>query len=212
RQKLANVELQRGNTEHAAKLLALAQAFWETDVQRYADPRLEGMVIQGRLQRTLHDIDGSIATYNEALRQRIALSGKNHVETATLYNSLAIAYMNANRFNEALRAYTDALDIHQALQSAEDLDALIMRANTGILEARYGKLAEAERELRTAFGKQQALSGDSAAVSSAMSYYGAVLSARGRHEDAIAALRTSLKMAVQFTGPASPLAIQNRLF
>ena len=29
--------------------------------------------------------------------------------------------MNANRFNEALSAYTEALDIHQALQSAEDL-------------------------------------------------------------------------------------------
>ena len=212
RQKFANVELQRGNTEHAAKLLALAQPFWQTDPQRYAEPRLEGMVVQGRLQRTLHDIDGSIATYNAALRERIALSGKNHVETASLYNSLAIAYMSSSRFNEALNAYTEALDIHKALQSAEDLDALIMRANAGILEARYGRIADAESELRTAFEKQQALSGDSAAVSSAMSYYGAVLSARGRHEDAIAALRTSLKMAVQFTGPGSPLAVQNRMF
>jgi non-specific serine/threonine protein kinase/serine/threonine-protein kinase len=212
RQKFANVELQRGNTEHAAKLLPLAQAFWKTDPQRYAEQRLEGMVIQGRLQRTLHDIDGSIATYKEALRQRVALSGKNHVETAALYNSLAIAYMNANRFDEALHAYAEAIDIHKALQSAEDLDALIMRANAGILEARYGRLAEAESELRAAFEKQRVLSGDSAAVSSAMSYYGAVLSARGRHEDAIAALRTSLKMAVQFTGPASPLSVQNRLF
>ncbi|HVY82465.1 MAG TPA: serine/threonine-protein kinase [Steroidobacteraceae bacterium] len=212
RQKFANVELQRGNTEHAQQLLAQAQAFWDTDPKRYPEQRLEGMVVQGRLQRTLHDIDGSIATYNAAIRERIALSGKTHSETAALYNSLAIAYMNANRFSEALNAYTEALDIQKALQSADDLEALIMRANAGILEARYGRIADAESELRTAFEKQQALSGDSAAVASAMSYYGAVLSARGRHEEGIAALRTSLKMAVQFTGPASPLSVQIHLF
>ena len=212
RQKLANVELQRGNTERAEKLLALALAFWNRDPKRYTEQRLEGLVVQGRLQRTLHDIDGSIATYNAALGERITLSGKNHPETAALYNSLAIAYMTASQFSEALNAYTQALDIHRALQSAEDLDALIMRANVGILDARYGRLAEAEMVLRSAFEKQQALSGDSAAVASAMNYYGAVLSTRGRHDDAIATLRSSLKMAVQFTGPGSPLALRSRLF
>ena len=211
-QKLANVELQRGNTEHAAQLLAPSQAFWQKDPRGYAEQRLEGLVVLGRLQRTLHDIDGSIATYNAALRERIALSGKNHPETATLYNSLAIAYMNASRFNEALGAYSEALDIHKAMNSAEDLDALIMRANRGVLAARYGRIADAEGELRDAFEKQRALSGDSAAVASAMGYYGQVLSARGRQEDALGVLRASLKIAVQFTGAASPLSVLNRLF
>ena len=211
-QKLANVELQRGNTDRAAKLLAPAQAYWSRDPQRYAEQRLEGMVVQGRLQRTLHDIDGSIATYLKALGERIALSGKNHPETAALYNSLAIAYMNASRFHEALQAYSEALGIHNALQSADDLDALIMRANIGILDARYGHLAKAEVELRDAFQKQQALAGDSAAVASAMSYYGAVLSTRGQHTEAIAALRKALQMSIQFTGTSSPLAVLTRLF
>jgi tetratricopeptide (TPR) repeat protein len=212
RQKLANVELQRGNTEHAAQLLAPAQAFWQKNPRRYAEQRLEGMVVQGRLQRTLHDIDGSIVTYNAALRERIALSGKNHPETASLYNSLAIAYMNASRFNEALSAYTEAIDIHKALNSAEDLDALIMRANRGVLAARYGRIADAESELRDSFEKQRALSGDSAAVASAMGYYGQVLSSLGRHDDALGMLRASVKMAVQFTGAASPLSVLDRLF
>ncbi len=211
-QKLANVELQRGNTERAAKLLAPALAYWRSDPQRYAEQRLEGMVVQGRLQRTLHDIDGSIATYKSALAERIALSGRNHAETAALYNSLAIAYVSANRFSEARDAYSEALGIHEALGNADDLDALIMRANRGILTARYGKIAEAEGELRDAFEKQQALSGNSAAVASAMGYYGWILSTRGRHEAAIASLRNALQMATEFTGRASPLAVLNRLF
>jgi non-specific serine/threonine protein kinase/serine/threonine-protein kinase len=170
------------------------------------------MVVQGRLQRTLHDIDGSIATYNIALRERIALSGKNHPETAALYNSLAIAYMNASRFSEALNAYTEAIDIHKALNSAEDLDALVMRANRGVLAARYGRIADAEGELHDAFEKQRALSGDSAAVASAMGNYGQLLSALGRHDEALGVLRVSVKMAVQFTGAASPLSVLNRLY
>ena len=37
------------------------------DPPRYAEQRLEGMVMRGRLQRALHDLDGSIATYKAAL-------------------------------------------------------------------------------------------------------------------------------------------------
>ena len=73
--------------------------------------------MRGRLQRTQGDLAGSIATYEAALRERTALSGRNHAETAALYNSLAIAYMNANRFHDALDAYEEALGIHVALQT-----------------------------------------------------------------------------------------------
>jgi eukaryotic-like serine/threonine-protein kinase len=80
------------------------------------------------------------------------------------------------------------------------------------LSARYGSIAEAEVQLRDAFEKQRALAGDSAAVASAMGYYGSVLTVRGRYEDAISTLRTSVKIAVQFTGASSPLSVLNRVF
>lgn len=211
-QKLANVELQRGNIQRASDLIGRAQTFWETDNQRYAEQRLEGMVVRGRLQRTLNDVDGAIATYNSALQQRIALSGMNHPETAALYNSLAIAYTAASRFNDGIVAYSAALNIHKTLESADDLDALIMRANLGINAARYGQIDEAARQLKDAFQRQQELSGESAAVASAMGYYGAVLSARGQHEEAQTILRNAIRIAVQFTGEASPLSVLDRLF
>ena len=212
RQKLANVELQRGNTARAATLLAPALAFWESDPRRYAEQRLEGLAMRGRLQRTQGDLAGSIATYEAALSERTALSGRNHPETAGLYNSLAIAYMNANRFNAALGAYGEALEIHSVLHRSDDLDALVMRGNIGVLTYRYGHLQEAEGLLLTAFTKQRELSGDSAAVSSAMGYYGSILTLRGRAAEAVETLRNAVRMSVQFAGPASPVAVQNRLF
>lgn len=211
-QKFANVEIQRGNLEHAARLLAPAMAFWRSDPRRYVGWRLEGMAMQGRLQRAMHDIDGAIETYQTALTERVAFSGKNHPETANLYNSLALAYSTANRFNEAMDAWSHALAIHKALESSEDLEGLIMRGNVGVSAARYGQIDEAERVLRDAFEKQQALAGDSAAVAQQMAFYGAIMSLRGRHEDALQSLQSSLEMATQFTGPASPLSVQNRLF
>lgn len=212
RQKLANVELQRGNTSRAAELLAPALQFWETDLRRYAEQHLEGLVVKGRLQRALGDLDGAIATYRAALNERIALSGRNHPETAALHNSLAIAYMNANRFNDALAAYSAALAVQDVLGRSEDLDALIMRANVGILTCRYGRIAEAENLLRNAFEKQRALAGDSAAVASAMGYYGSILTMRGQWDAAIDTLTHAVEIAGIFAGPASPVAVLNRLF
>jgi hypothetical protein len=45
-----------------------------------------------------------------------------------------------------------------------------------------------------------------------MGYYGVIRSLRGRHDEAIAVLRTAVNMASTFAGPASPVAVQNRLF
>jgi eukaryotic-like serine/threonine-protein kinase len=212
RQQLANAELQRGNFATAARLMPLALEFWAHDPQRFAPQRLEGLVIKGRLQRAQGDLDGSIATYSDALEERIALSGMNHPETAALYNSLAVAHMHANHFNAALIAYRKALGIQDALQRTNDLDAQIMRANMGMLAFRYGQIDEAEQLLRNGYTRQRALAGDSAAVSAAMGYYGLICGLRGRHDEALSVLRTAVGMASEFAGPASPVAVQNRLF
>jgi hypothetical protein len=45
-----------------------------------------------------------------------------------------------------------------------------------------------------------------------MGYYGLIRSLRGRHDEAISVLRTAVSMASTFAGPASPVAVQNRLF
>lgn len=212
RQKLAHAELARGNLQRAADLLAPAQSFWNRDRTRYAEQHLEGLTVKARLLRAQGDLAGSIATNEQAIAERIALSGMNHSETAILYNSLGIALMNANRLEEATQAYQKALAIHDALGSGDDLAALIMRANVGTLSLRVGRLADAERELKHAFESQRALAGDSAAVAASMGHYGALQTALGRPDRALPILEEAERMAVKFTAPASALHVQNRTY
>ncbi len=212
RQKLAQLELTRGNAARAAELLAPAEAFWATDPQRYREPLLEGLFVRGLLLRTQGDLEGSIATYREALPARIALSGRDHREVANLYNSLAITLTAAGRYDEALAAYRESLAIHAHLGRSEEIDALIMLGNTGTLAFRTGRLREAEEVLGRAFAGQQTQGGDSASVAAAMGLWGAVATALGRAGEALPRLRQAVEMAETFAGAASPLALQDRLF
>ncbi|HEX7435652.1 MAG TPA: tetratricopeptide repeat protein, partial [Caldimonas sp.] len=180
--------------------------------EQYREQHLEALFVRGLLQRSQGDLPGSIRTYQTAIAERTAFSGAVHRETANLYNSLAITLTAANRLDEALNAYRANLAIYDQLGQSEDLDALVILGNTGTLAFRVGRLREAEQILKTAFEKQRARAGDSAAVAASMGLYGAVLTAQSRDADAIAVLRPAAEMAVKFAGEASPLAIQDRLF
>lgn len=212
RQKLAHAELARGNLQRADELLEPAEQFWNTDRKRYAEQHLEWVTVKARLLRAKGDLAGSIATNEQAIAERVALSGENHSETAILYNSLGIALMNANRLQEATAAYQKALAIHDALGSGEDVPALVMRANVGTLSYRVGRLADAERELKHAFEGQRAISGDSAAVAASMGQYGSLQTALGRPDQAIAILEEASHMAEKFTARGSALHVQNQTF
>jgi non-specific serine/threonine protein kinase/serine/threonine-protein kinase len=212
RQKLANIELLRGHADRAAALLGQAEAFWRQSPQRHAEERLEGLGVRARLQRTQGDLDAAIATQRQAIAQRIALSGREHRETALLYNSLAITLAAANRLDEALAAYRETDAIYDALGLGNGLDAQIIRANTGTLALRTGHLSEAESLLKSAFEQERALAGDSAAVAAAMGDYGKLLAITARDAQAIAVLREAADLAARYAGANSPLAVRNRLF
>ncbi len=212
RQKLAQLELARGRSERAAELLAQAEAVWSQAAGRYREERLEGLFVRGLLERARGDLEGSIATYRQAIEERTSLAGRAHRETANLYNSLAITLTAANRLDEALAAHREALAILGELGRDEDLDALVMLGNTGTLAMRNGRLREAREILGTAWRKQRQAAGDSAAVAAAMGLYGAALSLGGDTAGARSLLDEAVAMAERFSGPASPLSVQNRLF
>ena len=212
RQKLANLELLRGNVDRAGKLLDQAQAYWAQMPNRNDEERLEGLGIRARLQRTRGDLGGAIATEHEAIRQRIALSGRVHRETALLYNSLAITLTAANRLDEALAAYRETSAIYQALGLGDGLDAQIVLGNTGTLELRTGHPREAEPLLKNAYERERALAGDSAAVAAAMGIYGKLLTITDRGPQAVATLQEASALGKRYTGESSPLALRNRLF
>ncbi len=212
RQKLADIELLRGQTDYAGQLLDQANAFWASSPRPYLEERLQGLIVRARLLRARGDLHGAITATQEAIAQRIALSGREHRETATLENSLAILLTADNRLDEALAAYHDTTAIYRALGLGDGLEAQIVLANNGTLELRLGHLKLAELLLKTAAARERSLAGDSAPLAAAMGYYGKVLSITNRNELAIDVLRQAAEVATRSAGPDSPLALQNRLF
>ncbi len=212
RQKMANIEFLRGNLGQAEQLLSAAESFWAHSPDRYAEEQLEGLGIRARLQRAHGDLAGAILTSQEAIKQRIAVSGRNNRETALLYNSLAISLTAANRLDEALGAYHETTAIYQALGLGEGLDAQIVLGNTGTLLFRTGQLREAEPLLQRAVERERALAGDSAAVAAALGYDGKLLSIRERNDESLRVLGEAVELGSRFAGKTSPLTLQNRLF
>jgi eukaryotic-like serine/threonine-protein kinase len=212
RQKLANIELLRGHTERAAVLLDQAQDFWSRAPQQYAEEHLEGLGTRARLQRTRGDLDGAIATSREAIAARTALSGRDHRETASLYNSLAITLTQASRLDEALAAYRETMRIYRAGGLGDGLDAQVVLGNMGTLEFRTGHLHESETLLKTAVEHERALAGDSAAVAAAMGQYGKVLAVENRIPEALTVLREGVSVAERYAGAKSPVTVQNEVF
>ncbi|HEY4956306.1 MAG TPA: serine/threonine-protein kinase, partial [Caldimonas sp.] len=212
RQKLAGIELMRGHVERSGKLLDAAEAYWAQDAQPHAEERLEGLAVRARWLRAHGDLEASIATDRSTIAQRVALSGHDHRETAMLYNSLAITLTAMNRLDEALAAYKETTAIYDKLGRGDGLDAQIIRGNSGTLAMRTGRIAEAESLLKGAIEHERALAGDSAAVASSMGYYAKILTATGREREAIAMLASAIDMASRYTGPTSPLTLQNRCF
>jgi len=212
RQKLADIELLRGQTDYAGQLLDQANTFWASSPRPYLEERLQGLIVRARLLRARGDLNGAIAATQEAIVQRVALSGREHHETATLENSLAILLTADNRLDEALAAYHETTAIYRALGLGDGLEAQIVLANNGTLELQLGHLKLAEVLLKTAVSRERSLAGDSAPLAAAMGYYGKVLSITDRNEPAIAVLRQAVDVAKRYAGSDSPLALQNRLF
>ena len=212
RQKLANNEVLHGHTDRAAQLLSLAEAFWDHEPpQGYAEERLEGMAVKARVQRAAGDLDAAIATETAAISRRIALSGRVHRETAVLYNTHAITLTAANRLDDALATYRQAIDIYKQLGLQSELDAQVILGNMGILEYRTGRLREAEGLLRNAYEQERRLAGDSAAVAAVMGLYGEVLTLTDRSAQGLPIAREAVDIATRFAGASSPVALQNML-
>ena len=211
--KLANIEVLRGHTEEAWQLLQKSDALWaKLPPSDHLEERLEGLNARARVQRARGDLDGSIQSMRAAIAQRLALSGHDHRETAVLYASLAIALTVANRFDAALQANREAMDIYRAINMGDTIDAQIVAANTGTVAMRLGHLREAEVLLKTAVERERAVAGDSAAVAAAMSYYGRVLAVTNRVAPALRVLKDAAAMGERYAGAESPVAVQAELF
>ena len=208
---LAETLHRMGQRDEAARLLAEAQEFWNTDPQRHADVLLTSRMLQARLQREAGDVEAALATLEAALPLRLRQSGREHFETAALYTNLGAAYMQAGRIDDGIAASEQALELWRALNLGAGNDALNTLNNLAAAQFRKGELAQAEASFSEALKLRQQLHGPSAATAALLGNHARVLNGLGRFQEALEQAEEAREMALAHAGEASVLTQAQRV-
>ncbi|WP_146907732.1 serine/threonine-protein kinase [Arenimonas daejeonensis] len=205
--QLAEVELRRGNTAEARRLLDEAQAYWNADPGRHRIALLGSRQLQAQVEREESGLQRSIDTLRAALVEHDAHFGREHASTASLLNSLGIAYMGNNEVEPADAAFADAWAAYSAIGQQHSAGALLTLGNWAAVAFRKSDLAAAEERLRLASGLRRDLYGPSAALAAMQANLGKIILRGGRADEALPLLEDALAMSRQYTGEQSPLTV-----
>ena len=207
RMDLAQCLWRSGQADRAADLLAQAQAWWAKDPPRWRGRMLESRLVQAQVARARGQADESVRILEAALPERIALSGEQHVETATLLNNLALARYHTGQLEAARKDFSRTWALWQALRAESNGDALNTLNNWAALELRMGRADEAERLFRQALALRRAHLPPSAAQAALQNNLGKLVLRRGAAEEALPLLREAAAMGEEFAGPNSQHAL-----
>lgn len=205
--QLAEVELRRGETAEARRLLDEAQAYWNLDPGKHRIALLGSRQLQAQVEREESGLPQSIATLKAALVEHDAYYGRAHPSTASLLNSLAIAHQNNNETDLADASFQAAWDAYGAINQRNSAGALLTLGNWATVAFRKNDLAAAEERLRLATGLRRELYGPSAALAAMQANLGKVILRGKRADEALPLLEDALAMSRQYTGEQSPLTV-----
>lgn len=197
---LAQVSFRERYTDEADKLLRDAQSFWLADPRRYASELLDSRLLQSQLERAGGDVEQGLRTLEEALPERIALSGEENRETAVLVNNIGIAHFQSGSMEEAAGWFERAHGLWRALGQERSADALNTLNNWAAAEARLGRPEAAAPLMEEALELRRELYGPSAAKAALMNNLGKTLGQLDRHEEAIPLLRRAIGMGHTHAG------------
>lgn len=203
RMDLAQCLWRSGQAERAGELLAQAQAWWAQDPQRWRSRVLESRLVQAQVARARGQAEESVRILEATLPERLAVSGEQHVETATLLNNLALARLHAGQLPQAKADFERAWAIWQALRAESNGDALNTLNNWAALELRQGRADEAERLFRQALSLRRAHLPPSAAQAALQNNLGKLMLRRGAAAEALPLLREAVALGEQFAGANS---------
>ena len=205
--QLAEVELRRGNAAEARKRLDEAQAYWNLDPGQHRVALTTSRQLQAQIEREESGLATSIGTLQAALVEHDAYFGRQHIATASLLNSLAIAYQTNNDTDLADAAFRDAWSVYTALGQQDNAGALLTLGNWATVAFRKNDFASAEDRLRRASRLRRELYGPSAALAAMQANLGKVMVRARRPDEAMPLLVDSLEMSREFTGEQSPLTV-----
>ena len=203
RYDLAQVRLRGGDAEGARELLAQAQAYWSADAERWRSRLVDSRLLESQLLRQAGDAAGAVALLEQALAERIALSGEQHRETGVFHNHLGVALFGQGELDRARDAFRRADALWQATGLEQSPDALNTLNNWGAVEIAAGAPAAAEPLFERAVDLRRRNYGPSAATAALLNNYGKLRLQRGDAAGARPLLEEAAAMAAEFSGPGS---------
>ena len=205
--QLAEVELRRGNTAEARRLLDDAQAYWNADAGKHRVALLGSRLLQAQVEREESGLPTAIATLKATLAEHDGHYGRDHANTAGVLNSLAIALLHNGEIEPADAAFRDAWQAFGAAGQQASAGALLTLGNWATVAFRKNDLASAEQRLRQATDLRRQLYGPSAALAAMQANLGKIVLRAGRADEASPLLEDALAMSREFTGEHSPLTV-----
>ncbi|MGY0560255.1 protein kinase domain-containing protein [Luteimonas sp. A277] len=191
---LAQLSFRESRTDDAWSLLQEAQSFWQAEPRRYGSELLESRLLQSQLEHANGDVDLALRTLEEALPQRIEMSGEVHHQTAVLANNLGIAYFQSGRLEDAARQFRHAHELWRTLGEDRSADALNTLNNWAAAEARLSRPESAVKIMEEALALRRELYGPSGAKAALMNNLGKTLIQLDRHAEAIPLLQAAIDM------------------
>lgn len=217
RYNLAQVEFTRGNRERARELFDAAQAHWVSDPERHGMILSESRVMQARFLRAGRRFDEAIAVLEDGIAQRRQLVGDDR-EVGVAINTLALALMEAGRYEEAIAKANEGLRLAERL--SDDNLALALLSGRGNAALQLKRFDQAIADFSHVLELRRELFGRSAET--AVSITNLVL-ARSRAANASGASQTRQEieadiplleegygMAHEFSGDAAHLTMMAR--
>ncbi|WP_222565703.1 serine/threonine-protein kinase [Novilysobacter antarcticus] len=191
---LAQVSFRESQTAQARDLLDQAQKFWQAEPGKFRDELLDSRLLQSQIERAQGDAELALRTLEDALPQRVELSGLQHRDTAVLINNLGLAYYQLGRLEEAIIQLKHAHAIWQTLGQENSSDALNTLNNWASAAVQSGRREEAAEIFYRALELRRELYGPSGALAALMNNLGKTLVQLGRHDEAVPLLREAIEM------------------
>ncbi len=204
---LADVEVLAGDIPAARRWIDEAHAFWNTDPARYRKPLMGSRLTQARIEKEESGLEASIRTIEATLQEHDAYYGRDNIETASVLNSLGIAYQNNGEIDKADAAFTASWAAYEAMDATRSAAALLTLGNWATVAFRKNDPEAAEQRLRQASDLRRELYGPSAALAAMQGNLGKIMLRNGKTADAVPLLLDALAMSRQHTGAQSPLTV-----
>ncbi|HEX4873012.1 MAG TPA: serine/threonine-protein kinase [Nevskiaceae bacterium] len=208
---LGQIRFRDNQAAAAGDLLRAAQAFWQAQAPAYREELLQSRLLESQIARAGGALDTAIRVLEQALADRLALSGPRHRQTGILLNNLGIAYFSAGRLEEAIRQFKQADALWQALDLGRSTDALNTLNNWASTEARAQRPEAAAPLFARALSLRRELYGPSAALAALLGNLGKTLLQLDRASEALPLLEEAVPMAERYAGAGSVLAISAAL-